>query len=282
MTEASNEISYPSLGFRAGVPRTKVFGVVAGASGVGKSHLVRQVALDPRFRDGGLAVIMAEDATATYGDAVVDRHIFPVKTVAQASAVVSEFVRLAKQGKRVPGVLFVDSLSGIVDYQMQEYKKNPLVSEKTGNRDKFAEFGDLGEQVRDFALLCRDDAPMDVIWLITTTEPFGQPPEYAVAGKVIPTNLARWTSVTLYMKAREDKADPEKIAVAGDKAEAPHRTIGRDEGGQPTGAVINRFFMTMNNGEVQAKGHRSLALIERAVLPEVLIKIKRGEGVART
>lgn len=271
MTETVNEIFYPEIGFRQGAPRSKVFGLIAGDSGVGKSHTVRQIALDARFKDAGVAVLMAEDATATYGDAVPDRHLFPCRTVATAAAHMTEFVRAAKRGLKVPGVCFVDSLSGIVDYQMQEYKRNPIVSERTNNRDKYAEFGDLGEQVRDFALMCRDDAPMDVIWLVTTC---GTPPEYAVSGKVIPTNLTRWTSFTLYMKAREDAAEVDKIVAAGEKAEAPHRTIGRNELGAPTGAVINRFFLTMNNGEVQAKGHRNLAMIERAYLPDVLMKVK--------
>jgi hypothetical protein len=268
------EIFLPAIGYRQGESSGKVFGALAGGSGVGKSHTARQLALDSRFGPNELAVIMAEDATATYGSVLPGRNIFPVKTVATAQAVLDQFIKAAKSGKRVPKVLMVDSLSGVVDYQMQEYNRNPMTSEKTGNRDKYAEFGDLGEQIRDFALACRDDAPMDVIWLITTMRPGGQAPEYCVAGKVIPANLTRWTSFTLYMEAKEERVSPEEILKLGPKAEAPHRTIARDDKGAPTGVIINRYFLTMNNGEVQAKGHRNLGVIEKAYLPDVLCKIK--------
>lgn len=258
----------------AGPSRQKAFIVIAGTSGCGKSHTARQLALDKRFGSQEVVVAMAEDATATYGDAIPLTNIHRCSTIASAHALLEEYIRASRSGHRMPKVFVVDSVSGLVDYQMQSYKRQPMISEKTGNRDKFAEFGDLGEQIRDFAMLCRDEAPMDVVWLVTTYEIFGQPPEYAVAGKVIPANLTRWTTSTLYMRAKEDKIDPEVIKAKGTEAEAPHRTIGRDEKGEPTGQIINRFFVCMNTGEIQAKGHRNLGLIERAYLPDVLSKIK--------
>lgn len=117
----------------------------------------------------------------------------------------------------------------------------------------------------------RDGVPCDVVALVTTFESAFSPiPELALPGKVIPKNLTRLTNVTLYMKAERVTFDPN---APPNVVEAAHRTIGRDEQGRLTGEVVNRFFYTMNTGEIQAKGHHNLALRERAVLPDVLRKL---------
>lgn len=264
----SEEIWVPPGTSQAGTGEQKVFIVVAGHSGVGKSHTVRQ--LVEAYGKDEVVSFMAEDATATYGLPLP--HIIRCKAIASAHAKMSEFVRGAAMKKRVPRIAVVDSLSGIVDYQQQEYNKTtPFRSSTSGERDKRAEFGDLGDQVRDFALLCRDEAPMDVVWYVTTA---GNPPEYAVAGKIIPSNLTRWTSCTFYMKSVMREYERAEVERQGAEAQAPHRTIGFDG---DKALVVNRVLVCMNTGEVLAKGHRNLGLIEKANLPEIIKKIK-GEA----
>jgi hypothetical protein len=70
--------------------------------------------------------------------------------------------------------------------------------------------------------------------------------------------------------------------MKGIPAPAPHREVAFNEAGAPiiengAGIVINRYFYTRDAGEVMAKGHPNLAVRERAVLPEILRRIR---GVA--
>lgn len=274
----SQEMFLPTGSTQAGTGRTKSLIVIAGESGAGKSHMVRQTVLDKDYGPDEVFVFMAEDSTGTYGLPLP--HYVRCTTFDVAQAKMKEFVRAAEAGKRVPKIAFVDSISGIGDYQKLSYEDNPHTSDKTGQRDKYSEFGDLGDAGRRFALLCRDEAPFDVIWFVTATPPTGGSPEYCIAGKVIPSNINRWSSNTFYLKPELSQVEVAKLLSLGEKAEAPHRTIVRNEKGQPTGEVINRYLISMHNGEVRAKGHRNLWQIEKAYLPDVLRKIKGEPNAA--
>lgn len=266
----------------AGTGHKKGLIAVYGASGVGKSHLVYQLTHDrennPNLPDEvtyshkDVIVWMAEDSTSTY-DAPLP-HLRPVGTIDELRLSIEETIQAARSGKVLPKIGIVDSISGICDYQMKQYKEEMPFTGRSGLRDKLAEYGDLGEQVIELMLLLRDQMPMDMIVMVTTWEPGnGAPPQLAVPGRVIPANLTRLTSSAFYMKAVQSEIDAERVVAMGDGVNAPHRTVGRDEKGEPDGVIVNRFFLTQNAGEVFAKGHHNLNLKERAVLPEVLRKM---------
>lgn len=266
----SDEIWYPNGTKRVGVDVAKrvLINIIAEA-GVGKSHLVAQLAADPDYGPDEILVFMTEDATATY-DAPV--NIVRVEGFDQVAETLDQVIAAHKEGRRVPKVVIWDSVSGSGDWQMEGYSRSPITS-RGGARDKIAEYGDLLEQARIMFLNIRDRLPCDVVNMITCwTNPKTSKVELCIPGAAVPANLTRWSGVTLHMKAEEIKYDP-----AVDKPKpAAHRTIGCDETGKPLGVLINRYFYTMNSGEIQAKGHHNLALRERAILPDILRRIHGG------
>lgn len=266
----AKEMFLPTGTTQAGTGPSKFFGVIAGVSGVGKSHLIRQLCASPDYGPNEVLVLMAEDSTATYGDP--QPHRIRCKTVSTVESRVKELIQ--NGSRRLPKIVVLDSLSGVVDYQLKLYNETQPFRTEKDNRDVRAEYGDLGKQIGSLALLCRDEMPTDILWLVTSYETPGQPTEYAVAGNVIPKNLTRWTSFTLYMRAVSGELPRAEVESKGDAAKAEHRTIGFE--GEKA-LVINRFLFSQNTGEIQAKGHRNLNVIEKAYLPDVLRKIK-GES----
>lgn len=257
--------------------------IVYGKSGVGKSHLVYHLIHDAELFPGlprGVAygdpreivVWMAEDSTTTYDDPLP--NIRRVKSIDELIMSLEETRDAALAGMKMPRIGVVDSISGICDYQMKAYKAEQPFRGKSGARDKLAEYGDLGEQMIEALLIGRDEIPFDMVWMCTTWEPGGNmPPQLAVPGKVIPTNLTRLSTSAFYMKAFADEVDKEKLANNMGAFMRPHRTIGMNAMGKPDGNVINRYFLTQDAGEVFAKGHHNLALQERAILPLALRKM---------
>lgn len=246
--------------------------VILGRSGVGKSHLGRQLLLDPDYGKDEVLFLMAENATATYNTDGI--HIKQVKTFNSAMEVANELARATAAGKRLPKVIFVDSVSGMADYQRQSYKAEPKMvwsnERKEMVNDKRAEFGDLGYTAMDVLIRLRDDVAADVVATATTFEgAFNAQPEIAVEGRLLPKNITRLSAVTLYMKALS-AGIPDGVVVKP----RPHRTIvPANPETQTPGQVINRYFFTQDVGEVMAKGHHMLSFQEPAYLPDVLRKI---------
>ena len=275
------ELFLPSGLMLGGASSVKALINIVGTSGVGKSHLGRQLLLDPDYGPDEVLFLMHEDATATYGPEA--KHIKKATTFDSAIKVLEELALASKAGRRLPKILFYDSLTGGTDYFQADKEENPnLVPKKidgklTGEmvRDKLSEYGDMGRAAQRCYLLLRDRINMDVIVLITSYEDRTSPiPEIACEGRVIPKNITRWSSCTLYMKSEFGKDDPAAVAeFVKASGIAPHRTYGRGPAGELDGTFISRFFVTQNTGEITAKGHRNLNIKERAVLPDVLRKI---------
>lgn len=243
--------------------------VIYARSGVGKSHLVRQLLLDEEYGINEVLVLMSEDATTTYN--VTGAHVKQVTSILEVDEQVRNIINAANIKKRLPKVIVWDSLSGTMDYQRRHYKENQPFQTEGGKRDVRAEFGDLGYSTMDTLAAVRDFVRTDVIVMVTTYEdPYNPRPEISVDGKLIPKHLTRLSTQSLYMKAERVTYD----AAKQDAKPALHRTIGYDaDTGKLSGEVINRFFITQDTGEVFAKGHHNLALKERAILPELLRKI---------
>lgn len=246
---------------------------VLGASGSGKSHLGNQLLRDPDYGKEEVVFLMAEDSTATYDmDGI---HVRQVKTFNSAMDVADELARASAAGKRLPKVVFVDSVSGMADYQRQSYNYEPKKN-ADGGRDKRAEFGELGYTAMDVIIRLRDDVAADVVVTATTFEGvFNAAPEIAVEGRLLPKNITRLTSTMLYLKSLSVDYDPEKIKPTP----RPHRQIvsGMDPDGRMFHKIINRYFFTQNVGEVQAKGHHALKFQEPAYLPDILRKLHGKE-----
>ena len=257
---------------------------IIGTSGVGKSFLVSQALEDADYGPDEVAVVMHEDGTESYGPLMKLANLYPVTTPDTAEVVLDRLIEGAKRGYRLPKLLFYDSLTGMTDYFQADKEDNPNQvwnpEKKEWARDKRSEYGDMGRWAQKIYLKLRDQIPMDVIVLITSFEgPLSPIPEIACEGKVIPKNITRWSSATLYMKAVPGKATPEEVAA--DLASGPkgHRSYGRAADGSLDGTFISRYFTTQNTGEIMAKGHRNLYLTEPAVLPDVLRKIRGGTPV---
>lgn len=267
----------------------KVLMNVIGVSGVGKSYLCAQALSDPDYGPDEVASLMHEDATASYGPLMKPAHVLRATTPDRADKIVDQMIEAHLQGKRLPKLLFWDSLTGMTDYFQTDKEVNPNMTavrvdgKPTGEwaRDKRSEYGDMGRWAQRLYLKLRDQLPMDVVVLITSYEDNYAPrPEIACEGKVIPKNITRWSSCTLYMKATPDKIDMDKVedvreleaeVAAGGKA---HRSYGRTAAGVLNGEFISRYFVAQNTGEIMAKGHRNLGMTERAILCDVLRKIR--------
>lgn len=272
------EIYYPAGTQVIGVNRFgKALIGIAGESGSGKSHLGRQLLQDPDYGPDEVCFLMAEDSTATYGTDNI--HVRPATTFAQAMEVANDLARATAAGRRLPKVVFVDSLSGMADYQRQSYKDKPIMgwSDKKNEyvEDKRAEFGDMGYSGMDLVIRLRDSVAADVVVTMTTSEMFSAAPELAIEGKLLPKNITRLTSVCLYLKPLIADFDP----ATTKPTPRPHRQIvhGMDTNGREFHKVINRYFFTQNAGEVKAKGHFALDYQEPAYLPDILRKIHGRE-----
>jgi len=280
MTEPTPTIWYPENSQVIGTDTQEYLLMnIIGVSGVGKSHLVNQCV--KAFGVEEVYVMMAENAKTTY--AAPGLHIDEIRGIWDARQRVEALAKASDLGKRLPKLVFLDSLSGMLDYQRQGYETNPLLTEN-GGRDKRAEFGEMGNGTIDLYINARDRIKAVVIFLVTTHEgTFNAAPEIAVEGRMVPKNMTRLSNITLYMKAEEiqlstlfgaeDWPAEMKRRLEDKTAFAPHRTIGFDDSGKPDGSMINRFFITQDTGQVMAKGHHKLNLREKADLPAVLRKI---------
>ncbi len=259
-SQAETEIWRPSGTEIVGVNRraNALIGVL-GRSGSGKSHLVRQLLLDPQFGPSQVLVLMAEDSTATYG--VNGVHVRQVSNLDSLRRVVDEIVN-RPAGTQLPRVIVWDSVSGTLDYQRRHYAANPILT-RGDERDKRAEFGEMGYMGMDQMITLRDSVDSDVIALCTTYEGgVGVLPEFAIEGRLLPKNFVRLTNVCLHLKA-ESNQYPKGAQVTPH----PWRVVSKE------GVYIDRFFYTSDSGEIQAKGHHALDLKEPAFMPDVLRKI---------
>lgn len=264
----------------------KVLGNVIGVSGVGKSFLASQALDDPDYGPDEVAVLMHEDATSAYGSLMKPDHILRATTPNEADQIIDAMIAGSLKGLRLPKLLFWDSLTGMTDYFQSDKEDKPnMVAVKvdgkaTGEwaRDKRSEYGDMGRWAQRLYLKLRDRLPCDVIVLITSYEDNYSPrPEIACEGKVIPKNLTRWSSFTLYMTAKAGEVDEKEwpeLEAEIKRGGLPHRSYGRKTDGSLNGKFISRYFIAQNTGEVQCKGHRTLGMTERAILPDVLRKIR--------
>ena len=246
--------------------------VVTGESGVGKSHLGQQLLRDPDYGPERVGFIMSEKSLASY-DTPGARYN-KISDLASASEVIDAYKRAFTLGKKLPAVLFFDSLTSSCDLQMKRYNEESPFLGKSGARDKLAEFGDIANDALAKLSDLRNELPCDIVVIVRTRERGGRvAPELALPGKVIPDNLTGWSDVTFYMKAESKRFTEEEWAAITPnlaKYQEPHRTFGEDDKGN---VMIQRFFYTQNNGEVLAKAHHALAMREKAILPDVLRKI---------
>lgn len=260
--------------------------VIMGPSGVGKSFLLRQLAiwLQERGRLEDLLVGMAEDSTATYAEGT---HIIRVKSIQAMRGIIQGACDASARGMIVPSVVAEDSISGIGDFEWQGVRQNPPVN-KAGVPDMLEAYNRLGYDGIDLLKSNRDLAPCTVVAMVTTTPPEKGFPEICFPGKLVPSNFTRLSTATFFMKAERDSRDPETIKgiLAGGAKPGPHQSVGIGEDGQPDGMLISRYFYSMSAGEVEAKSHFSLRMKEPAYLPNVLIKMgliqdstKEGENV---
>jgi len=277
----SGDIWVPPVAARPSLVKALVN--IIGVSGVGKSFLMSQLLDDPDYGPEEVFALMHEDATAAYGPKMLPSRIGQATTPDEADKIVNQLIWAHKHGKRLPKVILWDSVTGMTDYFQTDKEVNPNMvwNKETSDfvRDKRSEYGDMGRWAQRLYIKLRDQIPSDVICLITSYEDrFSPMPEIACEGKIIPKNITRWSSCTLYMKAVEGKASPEEVAQEIATGPKPYRSYGYDAAGALTGTFISRFFVAQNTGEIQAKGHRNLGLTERAILPDVLRKL-RGIGV---
>lgn len=262
--------------------------IVCGASGSGKTHLGHQLMQDPDYGPEEVYFLMKEDGTSTYG---LEARFDTVNTFQDATDRIAVMLEAAKQGHRLPKILFMDSISGLADGTQEYYYHKPIESFSENKnmmvRDKRAEFGELGAQFLQMMRKAGNpDLPMTVIANMTTykdPKKLGSKPELAVEGNMVPKHLSRVSTVTLFLQPEArvlTVAQVNEFAKAGTLV-APHRFIGEyDPKGDPEAEVtiINRFFYTQDTGEVLAKGHRNLKLKEPANLPDILRRINFRQG----
>lgn len=287
--ETGRKVWFPPTSKIVGVNKARKSCVaIIGPSGSGKSHTGRQLLLHPDYGMDEVLFITSEDASTTYG---TNFHERSARTFGEATAILEELIDAAHGEEKLPKVVFIDSFSGLTDYELQYFIDNPKMS-KQNNRDKIAEFGLLGEAGTKFMLTLRNELPTDSVVLVTSHEgAFAPQPELALQGKVLPKNFMRWTDVCLHLHAESAVVDPGRLrekdqivyyqddsgkweAVSG-----AHVEFGRDHNGEFDGNFIQRFFYTRGDGKVQAKGHHNLFMKEPANLPMVLKKI-HGEVLA--
>jgi hypothetical protein len=284
------EIYISSKATPAGSPerRAKVALNIIGRSGCGKSHTIFQCASDPQYGPDEILVAMAENSTASYGP--VMPAIEDVGSFGDVRALVADLVTAHRKGKRLPKLLFLDDLSILSQKERRYYDENPITSEG-GNRDTRTEFRLKGYGLIDALMDIRTDLPIDSVIFIRAHEgPWNAAPEIALEGNIAPKNLTGMSSTTLYMKSESPKTDPATFLDVFKRGLLfqPHRTLSMTaeeieaalkyaaKSGEPPQLdtmMINRFFVTMNTGEIEAKGHHALRLKEKAYLPGILRKI---------
>lgn len=283
MTEtlAQPETYFPS---RA-MPANKVLAspgliIVYGRAGSGKSHGGYQLLRDARFGPSEVLFAMVENALATYNPPEPAKtQVVPCSGVRDVYDLAIDLGKAAKAGKRIPKVVFVDSINGATDKEQERYdaqQTGALTGESLltnkGERDTWSEFGDMGKSVIRTLIRLREVVPAFVIVNVTTHEPKGEGAEIAVDGKMIPKHLTRESNVALHIKAQRLAFDAAK--GPGGYEKMPHVVLGKGVAtGEYDGTGIARFYQTQDDGEVFAKGHHALNLIERAYLPDILAKI---------
>lgn len=245
---------------------------IVGRSGIGKSFLVRQLLEHPAFGfDEVYSLVSERFSLATYRHPCRHQQVYTFNDVRNRLA---EFVRATSLKRRLPKVIVWDSLSGSGDRQREWFDSNPIVS-GGGMRDKRAEYGELGTLGLNALTMAGNDIDAWVVVFTTSFERGGALPELALPGNMIPESLTRKSVATFYMKGKEFKYDPEEYP---DPPQAVHRSYGRDEAGKLDGTAINRYLITMNHGEVEAKGFEGLNIREPANLPEILLKFEAALG----
>lgn len=265
------------------VADTVTIGII-GAGGAGKSHLGHQLLTHPDYGPEEVFFLMAEKSLTSYG--VSGLHGVWAHSFASAQSRIEQFINAARGGKTLPKVMFVDSLSDIAAFEMQGFADDPILGEKSGKRDKISEYGALGERGDRFMLWARNKLPMDVIMVMRTSEgAFVDKPELAIAGKVIAKNFVGRTDVCLHLKQQQVQVEASMLKeVNGEvwykdganpsvRIDAPNVKFNRNEKGELDGLMVRRMFYAVNSGEVQAKEHKALQMIEPANLPAVLRKI---------
>jgi hypothetical protein len=266
---------------------------IIGRSGCGKSHCaVTQFINDPAYGPNEVLIAMAENSTSSYGDdAMVSKlAIEDVESPEDVSALINDLTNAFKKGKRIPKLFVLDDLSILSQKMRRYFDQNPLTGADGVSRDTRSEFRVKGYSLIDVLMDIRTVLPIDSVTLIRSHEgAFNAAPEIALEGNIAPKNLTGMSSITLYMKAEAPKFTPAQVIDAYQKKVLfqPHRTVAATEeeiqaamavakgGGEPNfdTTIISRFFVTMNTGEIEAKGHHALRLKEKAYLPGVLRKI---------
>jgi hypothetical protein len=290
---AASEIYIPKSATPGIRKRSKTAMNLIGRSGCGKSHCaVNQFVTDPGYGPSEVLIAMAEDSTASYGDdaTIAKLAIEEVNSFDDVSKLVNDLAKAARAGRRLPKLFVLDDLSILSQKIRRFYDENPLTGSDGVTRDTRSEFRLKGYNLIDALMDIRSVLPIDSVCLIRAHEgPFNAAPEIALEGNIAPKNLTGMSSVTLYMKAESPKLELPAFLDAYKKGILfqPHRTVNATKeqieaaaaevarGGQPPLdlTIINRFFVTMNTGEIEAKGHHALRLKEKAYLPDVFRKI---------
>lgn len=254
--------------------------IVYGRSGAGKSHGGYQLLRDPMFGAKNVLFVMIENSISTYDPPNPDEAQGIVcGNLRETYDVALDLGKAAKAGKRIPPVVFVDSLSRAVAKEQERYDSQQtaaltgesLLSQK-GNRDTLAEYGDMGRAALRTVTRYRDSVPAFIIINMTTHEPKGEAPELAVEGKLIPKLLTAESNIALHIRSQGITFDKDKGPQGLETM--PHVLLGKGVStGQFDGSGIARFYRTQDDGEVFCKGHHALNLVERAYLPDILRKI---------
>ena len=238
---------------------------IIGPSGAGKTHSIRQLGLDPEYA-GKVLVLASEDPSIVLGD---ESDVI-VKQIDSLAGIEQEFKDLrlaARNGRTIPEVIVWDSTSGTCDRERDKLKREK-------GADTYAGYWDLGAGVMSCMIMGRNDIPADVIVLATTTPP--PMPELCVDGKMTPKNFTRLTDVCLFITS--EKITPEggisPTALAEFESNPlPYIEVARGLDGKVMGSFLRHIYTTQNTGEVPAKGHHNLNLVEPADLPNLLRKL---------
>ena len=267
---AEKPISWPEGTQVLGETALKRAHIVAiGRSGVGKSFQVKL--LTERFGVDSVLVVAAEDSSATYE---LGTRIKRVKRLSDVAGLFKNMEKAALVGARVAPIVVVDSWSGIGDFEWEYYREKPILSERTGNPDTLAAYQKLGYEGISALKAARELCPVTVISFFTSAESGpGVPPTICFPGKLMNDSIGRLSTVAFYMKAEQLKAKPADVQAKFADGVPKNISLGRDEDGDLDGTVVARYFYTMDTGEVQAKGHWALNIKERAILPDVLVKM---------